>query len=142
MGISARLGRKLLAAAGVDLPKSALQSKETHRRLAMEESNTRELLFQLENGHHITAPRSKFHPDGQFRVEGFAFDLAWPDERFLVELQGLKGHTRIASYIDDCRKAGVAVAAGFVVLPVVSPHIKTGEAARWIAGHLTRALKY
>jgi len=73
----------------------------------------------------------KFHP-----VRRWRFDLAWPDEKLAVEIQGgiwLQGHhSRGQGMTDDCEKTAHALMLGWRVLPVVPSQIESGEALQWI----------
>ena len=56
----------------------------------------------------------RFDPDSKRTA-----DFAWPDERVIVEVQGLRGkHLLAAGYIKDCQKHMDALRLGWVVFPV------------------------
>ena len=61
----------------------------------------------------------RFHPDRKWR-----FDLAWPDNRLAVEIEGLTRsggrHQRMAGYTHDCEKYREAAKAGWRVLRYTS----------------------
>ena len=72
-----------------------------------------------------------FHPSRKWR-----FDLAWPDCKFAVEIQGgvySEGrHTRGRGYTNDCEKLAEAVCLGWRVIYVTTEQIKSGQALAWI----------
>lgn len=69
----------------------------------------------------------RFHPPRKWR-----FDLAWPDKRLAVELQGgsfVSGrHTRGVGYRQDCEKFNQAVLDGWRVLQITPAMIVDGSA--------------
>jgi len=77
-----------------------------------------------------------FHPSRRWR-----FDLAWPEQKFAVEVQGgvhTHGrHTRGHGYTKDCEKLAEAVCLGWRVIYVTSEQVKSGQALRWIENILT-----
>lgn len=72
-------------------------------------------------------------PGRKFRV-----DLAWPDQRVCVEVQGgifakeRSGHSTGAGIQRDAEKANLIVLAGWRLLKVTSNHIESGQALTWI----------
>jgi very-short-patch-repair endonuclease len=79
----------------------------------------------------------RFHP-----VRRWRFDLAWPDAKLAVEVEGgvyVEGgsrHTRGPGYEADCQKYAEALVLGWRVLRVTPRQVKTGMALRWIEGAL------
>ena len=80
-------------------------------------------------------------PQRNFRfVAGrkFCWDLAWPEFRIAVEIQGgvwasrRLGHATGAGINRDCEKSNLAQLAGWISLAVTSDQIKSGQALRWI----------
>ena len=78
-------------------------------------------------------------PVEQFRAipgRRFRWDLAWPAQKLLVEVQGgiwTGGkHSTGVGVTRDCEKANLAALAGFRCLAVTSNHITSGKALRWI----------
>lgn len=57
-------------------------------------------------------------PTGQHQVAGWQVDVAWPEQRFGVELQSWAHHRDRAAFERDARKQLVLAAAGWDVLPV------------------------
>lgn len=57
-------------------------------------------------------------PVGQHRVRGWQIDVAWPAQRFGVELQSWTHHGNRRAFERDARKQLVLAAAGWEVLPV------------------------
>lgn len=68
------------------------------------------------------------------------FDLAWPDRRLAVEVDGgtwVGGrHTSGAGFEADCEKLNEALCLGWAVLRVTPRHVDDGRALAWV----TRAL--
>lgn len=66
----------------------------------------------------------------------FRFDLAWPEQKLAVEVQGAvwtQGrHTRGAGAESDAEKLSLAVLHGWRVLVVCKVHIRSGQALQWI----------
>jgi very-short-patch-repair endonuclease len=66
------------------------------------------------------------------RPRRWRFDLAWPDRRLAVEVEGgtwANGrHTRPAGYEADCEKCNAAALAGWRVLRVTGAMVKDGRA--------------
>lgn len=73
----------------------------------------------------------RFHPARRWR-----FDLAWPDARLGVEVEGgiwTSGrHSRGEGFEADCAKYNEAVLAGWRVLRVTPAMIEDGRALAWI----------
>lgn len=71
-------------------------------------------------------------------VKDWRFDLAWPEQRIAVEVDGggwIAGrHSRGAGMEDDCHKLSQAVAWGWRVLRVTPAQVKRGIAVRWCEG--------
>lgn len=75
-------------------------------------------------------------PTVQYRIREtgrkHAWDLAWPDRRVVVDVQGggwLRGrHHRPQGYRADCEKANLAVLAGYRVYRVDDSMVKDGTA--------------
>lgn len=69
----------------------------------------------------------------------FRWDFAWPDLRVLVEVQGgiwRKGggaHSRPSNIERDVAKAQLAALHGWVVCPVTTDEVRSGEAVKTIA---------
>jgi very-short-patch-repair endonuclease len=94
------------------------------------------LTFQVEAlGLPAPTPEHRFHPSRRWR-----FDLAWPDRRLAVEVEGgvhTRGrHTRGAGFEKDCEKYAEALVLGWRVLRVTPAHIRSGQAVTWIQGAL------
>lgn len=74
----------------------------------------------------------------------FRFDLAFPDARVAVEvdggafLTGGGGHNRGSAFRDDCEKLSLAAAHGWRVLRVMPEHVRDGQALEWV----TTALRW
>jgi hypothetical protein len=64
------------------------------------------------------------------------WDIAWPERRLLVEIQGgiwrKGGHSTGTGITRDCEKANLATLAGWRILSVTSAHISSGQALQWI----------
>lgn len=77
-------------------------------------------------------PQFRFAPPRQWKA-----DFAWPEARLLVEVDGgvfTRGrHTRGTGYIKDCEKLNAAVLAGWRVLRVTPPDLRSGRGVAWIA---------
>lgn len=86
----------------------------------------------------------RFHP-----VRRWPFDLAWPDHRVAVEVDGgafmlrpcprcgamiPQGgrHTSGAGFREDCVKVSEAAALGWRVLRVMPEHVESGQALAWL----------
>lgn len=75
----------------------------------------------------------RFHPDRQWRT-----DLAWPDLRLLVEVEGgvwMRGggrHNRAEGFTNDARKYNSCALLGYTLLRYTGDMIESGEAAREI----------
>lgn len=94
----------------------------------------RELLFALRvAGLKVPQPELefRFHASRKWR-----FDLAWPDRRLAVEVEGgiwASGrHNRAPGFIADCDKYNEAALLGWRVLRVTQAHIESGAAVAWI----------
>jgi very-short-patch-repair endonuclease len=66
----------------------------------------------------------------------YRWDIAWPAQRLLVEIQGgiwsKGGHSTGVGITRDVEKANMAVWAGWRILAVTGNHIKSGQALLWI----------
>ena len=73
----------------------------------------------------------KFHPERRWRS-----DLAWPDRKLLVEIEGgtwSNGrHTRGSGFEKDCEKYNEAAILGYRILRVTGGMVKSGAALRYI----------
>jgi len=74
----------------------------------------------------------RFHPRRRWR-----FDLAWPEHRVAVEIQGgiymaKSGHNTAAGITRDCEKGNEAIVTGWKVLHVTREQIENGAAIDWI----------
>ncbi len=74
----------------------------------------------------------KFHPKRRWR-----FDLAWPEQRIAVEVQGgihmaKGGHNTAAGITRDCEKGNEAIVTGWKVLHVTREQIENGSAINWL----------
>lgn len=82
----------------------------------------------------------RFHPTRKWR-----FDLAWPDLKLAVEIEGVSRHTSrhqtIAGYRADCEKYAEAATLGWRVLRVVQDHVKTGQALDWVQKMVRRCAR-
>lgn len=69
-------------------------------------------------------------------MQDWRFDLAWPDKRVAVEVDGggfvNGGHNRGAHMESDCAKLSTAVALGWRVLRVTPRQVKDGRALKWV----------
>lgn len=70
----------------------------------------------------------------------YRFDLAWPEFRFAVEVQGATwikaAHSTGGGIERDCEKIVLAQLAGWNVFPVTGGQIQSGLAIRWIQSAL------
>jgi len=119
---------------------SKAHSANTRQRLELERQGTTELVNQLILV-GIPEPRSLLHPEGQLKFHPdrrWRFDLAWPDPiKLSVELQGF-GHARLKCLGIDCDKACEAATLGWVLLPMLYKHIRSGNALAWIERNYRR----
>ena len=73
----------------------------------------------------------KFHP-----VRRWRFDLAWPDDKLAVEVDGATWaqgrHTRGKGYEGDCEKTNAAVVMGWRVLRFTRQQVESGYAVETI----------
>lgn len=83
-------------------------------------------------------------PEREFRAlpdRWFRWDLAWPDRRLLLEVQGgvwkKGGHSSGAGINRDTEKGNLATLAGWRQLHVTVNQIRSGQALEWV----TRALR-
>jgi very-short-patch-repair endonuclease len=78
----------------------------------------------------------RFHP-----VRRWRFDLAWPEAKLAVEVEGgvyVQGrHSRGAGMEADCEKYNEAANRGWRVLRVTPRHVKNGQALTWVEGALS-----
>ena len=86
------------------------------------------LIFQLRAAKlPAPTPEFRFHPVRKWRL-----DLAWPDQRLYVEVDGgtwVGGrHNRGAGYEKDCEKLNAACVAGWRGLRVTVAMVKDGRA--------------
>lgn len=94
------------------------------------------LVFQL-RAVKVPAPvrEFRFAPPRRWR-----FDLAWPDRRIAVEVQGgvwtAGRHTRGRGAEADAEKLSCAAVGGWRVLLVTRTHIESGAAVRWVEAAL------
>jgi very-short-patch-repair endonuclease len=76
-------------------------------------------------------PEFQFHPTRKWR-----FDLAWPEQKIAVEVEGgaFTGgrHTRGDGFTKDCEKHNAAALMGWLLLRVTPAHIRDGQAIDWI----------
>lgn len=96
------------------------------------------LAWQCEQGLGKPPVRQyRFHPTRQWR-----FDLAWPEERLAVEVDGgvwSNGrHVRGAGYISDCEKCAEAAILGWRVIRVPTQWVQSGVAVEMIERALAR----
>ena len=70
-------------------------------------------------------------PGRRFRV-----DLYWPEARLVVEVDGgtfaAGRHSRGMGQATDAEKRNLLTLLGYRVLTVTTPHVRSGEAVRWI----------
>jgi hypothetical protein len=81
-------------------------------------------------------------PKTQYRLpelpdRKFAWDLAWPCERLLVDVQGgtwvaNSGHTSGKGLERDCEKMVLGTLCGYRVMFVTGLQVKDGRAVQWI----------
>ena len=66
----------------------------------------------------------------------FRCDLSWPAQRLVVEVDGgaFTGgrHTRGGGFVKDCEKTNLLTLAGWRVLRVTAPQVRSGAALDWI----------
>lgn len=95
----------------------------------------RELLRLLLYTTELPLPETeyRFHPTRKFRL-----DIAWPDHKIGVEIQGggwSRGrHHRPKGYRKDCEKQALAMLEGWRILHIVPEQIGSGEAIEWLVG--------
>jgi len=83
-------------------------------------------------------------PERQFKAipgRQFAFDLAFPEWKVLVEVQGgiwlpQTGHTSGQGLMRDIEKTTLAQLHGYIIVLVSPDHIKNGLAHKWIRAAL------
>ena len=73
-----------------------------------------------------------FHPTRKFR-----FDLAWPELKLGVEIDGgvwmpRSGHTSGKGYTADRERDAEALCLGWTVLRVTSDQVRDGSAIKWL----------
>ena len=72
----------------------------------------------------------QFHPERKW-----AFDVAWPDKKVAVELEGLtyRGgrHQRMEGFTEDCLKYEAALVMGWTVYRVPGSWIYQGKTRIW-----------
>ena len=117
--------------------KAAKNKREKNREIGLLPSAyvdwQKELALYVEASKSLPPPVLEyvFHPSRKWR-----FDLAWPDGRFAVEIQGgvyhQGRHTRGDGYTNDCEKLAEAVCLGWRVIYVTTEQIKNGQALAWI----------
>jgi len=95
------------------------------------------LVWQLKTlGLPVPEREGRLIPGRRFRC-----DLYWPANRLVVEVDGgtfVQGrHSRGAGQAADAEKGNLLVLLGWRVLHVTTPHVRTGQAARWIEQALT-----
>jgi hypothetical protein len=77
----------------------------------------------------------RFHSERRWR-----FDVAWPEQRIAVEIDGggwtAGRHSRGAGMRTDCEKLAAALLGGWRVLRVMPEHVSSGQAAAWAAALL------
>ena len=78
-------------------------------------------------------------PNREFKaIEGrrFRWDLAWPDQSLLCEINGATwvkgGHSTGVGIARDYEKANLATLQGWRVLQFTGDHVRSGQAALWI----------
>jgi very-short-patch-repair endonuclease len=91
------------------------------------------MLFQVTNS-GLSPPlrEHEFHPTRAFR-----FDLAWPEIKLGVEIDGgiwmpRSGHTSGKGYTADREKDAEALCLGWTVLRVTTDQVKNGSAIKWL----------
>lgn len=111
----------------------AEQQLERERQRAMREKLELTLIQQIkaEKLDAGMVREHRFHPTRKWR-----FDIAWPDKRRAVEIQGgiwIGGrHNRPQGMENDAEKLNEAQAMGWFVLVVTAKQIGSGQAIRWI----------
>lgn len=80
-------------------------------------------------------------PDVNTLIEGFEVDCAWPEFRFIVELDGLAFHSAPAAVERDHRRDATLQAKGFLVLRLTYRDVTTnpGYCAAMVRKHISRA---
>ena len=73
----------------------------------------------------------RFHPQRRWR-----FDLAWPDRKFAVEIEGgawiVGRHVRGKGFSQDCEKYAEALCLGWHVLRITTGMVSDGTALAYI----------
>ncbi len=86
-------------------------------------------------------PRTEYPFRGLSGTRRYRFDLAWPEERIAVEIDGAiwrQGrHTRGAGYINDRVKDCEATVTGWRVLRVTAEMIDNGDVIAYLERLLT-----
>lgn len=79
---------------------------------------------------YVFSPPGSLTPTG--RPHRWRFDLAWPDRRLALEVEGgvwtTGRHTSGSGFEADCRKYNEAALEGWAVLRVTTNMIRRGEA--------------
>lgn len=67
-----------------------------------------------------------WHPTRNFRA-----DLAWPEKKFIVEVDGAV-HRIKSKFARDIERHNLLVQAGFVYIRVTPDMVRSGEALQWV----------
>ncbi len=99
-------------------------SATVHDHLARE---TGPLLTQSEaERRFLTLVRQAGLPDPrtQVTIEGYRVDAVWPEQRLIVELDGLEGHGHRSAFERDRRKDALLIAKGWRVIRYTWPQLR------------------
>ncbi len=84
----------------------------------------------------LPSPQTEYPFPGISGTKRYRFDLAWPEERIAVEIDGAiwrQGrHTRGAGYINDRIKDCEATVLGWRVLRVTAEMVDSGDAVAYL----------
>ncbi len=116
-----------------DAAKSLLEASGATKRRGVDS----ELEMILANRLTIAGLRGFVHQHRFAPPRRFRFDVAWPDRKVAVEVQGgiWSGgrHARGSGIAVECQKFSLAAARGWRILPVTREMIESGEAVELIA---------
>lgn len=126
--IPPKLARQIAQRAGVEAP-----APKGKARKQVEPSPLEERLIDQIAAAGLPAPEREVRlvPGRKFRC-----DLVWRDACLVVEVEGgvfTRGrHTRGSGFVRDAEKYNALALAGFTVLRVAPPQIRSGQALKWI----------
>ena len=97
------------------------------------DSKLENLIGQHIRAHKLPPPERNYKAIPGRKLE---FDFAWPPIKLAVEVQGgvwaKGGHTSGVGANRDCEKLCLAQLEGWILLPVTTNQIRSGEAIKWI----------